>query len=484
MIEETLRTGAEEQVDPDAPGDAHLFVVLEADGPLAPPTRHALAGVDRVVIGRGETRQWERRSAGSQRVLDLRIADARMSATHAELTRGEDGWTLTDRDSRNGTRVNGVARSSALLGDGDRFELGHTHLRLRTGLHDATDSSDAGPVAPGEAGVGFETILPPLARDLDVVRKLARSQVPLVIEAESGCGKELMARSIHALSGRGGPLVAVNCGAIAANLLESELFGYRKGAFSGAAEDRTGLVRSADKGTLLLDEIADLSPSAQTALLRVLQEREVVPVGASKPVPVDVRFLAACQRPLRERVAAGALRADLLARLAGFTVRIPPLRDRLEDLGLVLAALLRRLAPHTAERFTFTSAAAEALLAYDWPFNVRELERALETAIVLAGDSHRIAAEHLPEPIRAATLPRARPAEGASSLPPAPDAATSLAGVVRLSRREDVRRRELEALLAEHEGNVSAVARVTGKARAQIHRWLRRYGIDAQQYVR
>ena len=478
MTDETLHSvGADRSVS-TLPGESYLFIVLEGDRPLAPPTRHALGEVDRVVLGRGERARGAERRERRRARARITVADPRMSSVHAELRRGPEGWTLADLDSRNGTRVGGVARSTARLGDGDRFQVGHTHLRFRASLPGTAAETDGGAWRVG----AIETVLPPFARELEIAAKLARSQVPLVLQAESGCGKEVMARAIHALSGRGGPFVAVNCGAIAPNLVESELFGYRKGAFSGALEDRAGLVRGADKGTLLLDEIADLSHSAQTALLRVLQEREVLPVGGAKPVPIDVRFLAACQRPLRQRVDAGTFRPDLLARLAGFTIAIPPLRDRLEDVGILVASLLRRLAPEQAERVTFTSAAAEALLAHDWPFNVRELERALEAALVLATDG-RVALEHLPESIRQSAAARATLGASPSAPPPGPVTKAS-DGTVRLSRRDDVRARELEALLVEHEGNVSAVARATGKARAQIHRWLRRYGIDAARFVR
>ncbi len=487
--QETLRTGADERAGTDEAASGHLFVVFQADAPLAAPTRHALDEVDRVVLGRGDARGASRRIEEGERVLDIYVADARMSSRHVALVRDAEGWTAHDLDSRNGTKIGGVTRSGGRLRDGDWIEIGRTHLRFRSSI--AFSSSDAradrgehaaSTPLTADASAGFATILPSRERDLDIVRKLAPSRVPLVIEAESGAGKELMARSIHASSGRTGPLVAVNCGAIAPNLLESELFGYRKGAFSGATEDRAGLVRSADKGTLLLDEIADLSPAAQTAMLRVLQENEVVPVGSVHPIPIDVRFLAACQRPLRERVDAGALRPDLLARLAGFTVRVAPLRERMEDFGLIVAALLLRLAPEDAGRITFTSAAAASLLGYTWPLNVRELERALEAAVVLAGPEGRIELEHLPEGLRAARVevPSITPAPP----PEVPAPGAPAAAGVRLSRREGTRQRQLETLLREHEGNVSAVARVTGKARAQIYRWLRRYGLDAQEFVR
>src|SRR5207302_1217977 len=188
---------------------------------------------------------------------------------------------------------------------------------------------------------------------------------------ETGTGKEVIARAIHAASRRPGAFVAVNCGALAPNLVESELFGHKKGAFSGATEDHNGLVRAADKGTLLLDEIGDLPVPTQAALLRVLQQREVLPLGTTKPMPVDLRVVAASHRDLEAEVGAGRFREDLWSRLAGYTAQLPALRDRREDLGLLVAALLARLVQTRPIRFT--SEAGLALVQYDWPRNVREL---------------------------------------------------------------------------------------------------------------
>src|SRR5437588_230906 len=172
----------------------------------------------------------------------------------------------------------------------------------------------------------------------------ARARIPVLLLGETGTGKELIARAVHDLSGRTGPFLAVNCGALPETLVESELFGYRKGAFSGAYEDRPGLVRSSDKGTLLLDEIGSLPLPAQAALLRVLQEEEVVPVGATRPLRVNLRVVAATHEDLGVLASQELFRADLLARLSGFTLDLPPVRERREDVGLFLTSLLRKLA--------------------------------------------------------------------------------------------------------------------------------------------
>jgi transcriptional regulator with PAS, ATPase and Fis domain len=260
---------------------------------------------------------------------------------------------------------------------------------------------------------------------------------------------------VHRLSRRPGRFQPINCAALAPSLLESELFGYRKGAFSGATEDRPGLVRSADKGTLFLDEIGDLPPPAQGVLLRVLQESEVLPVGDTRPVPVDFRLVVATHRPLEEMAAAGRFRHDLLARLAGFTLNVPPLRERREDLGALIAVLVNR---HTPDRgLRFSAAAARALFLHAWQLNVRELEKTLALGIALAPEGV-IDLPHLPEHVRSAS-------------------ASKPASVAPLGEEELRRREELVLLLREHRGNVTAVAKVLGKARVQVQRWMRRYGI-------
>jgi transcriptional regulator with GAF, ATPase, and Fis domain len=240
-----------------------------------------------------------------------------------------------------------------------------------------------------------------------------------------------------------------------------QLFGYREGAFSGATEDRPGLVRSADRGTLFLDEIGDLSPSAQAVLLRVVQESEVLPLGATRPVKVDLRVLSATHRDLDSMVVRDDFRADLLARLSGFTLRLPPLRERREDLGLIVAALLRRLFPDRAGSIRFSPAAARALLMHPWPLNMREVEKCLGTSVVLAGDE-AIDMKHL-----------------------SPSLQDSMALAPRLLSSDDQRRRdEIRTLLQEHGGNISAVAQAMGKARMQLQRWIKRYRIDVREFKR
>jgi transcriptional regulator with PAS, ATPase and Fis domain len=254
--------------------------------------------------------------------------------------------------------------------------------------------------------------------------------------------------------------VPVNCGALPENLVESELFGYKKGAFSGAQNDHPGLVKAADGGTLFLDEIGDLPASSQAALLRVLQEREVMPVGGTRAVAVDLRVVAATHRDLDEMVAEGQFRHDLFARLAGFRVTVPTLNERRSDLGLLIGAIHARLFPEDHPGFDID--AARLLLRYPWPLNVRELEQALATAQVLAG-AELIRAEHLPDSVRTGRPPGA----------PRP---------VVLNENDQKVRDQVVAALREHQGNVSAVARALDKDRKQIQRWIKRFGLDPGSY--
>jgi transcriptional regulator with PAS, ATPase and Fis domain len=249
----------------------------------------------------------------------------------------------------------------------------------------------------------FDLIAPGLYGGALLRRTLARlggvsaSELPIVIEGETGTGKEWAARAIHGWSRRGQTFLAVNCAALPESLAEAELFGYRKGAFTGADRASAGYFRAAHGGTLLLDEIIELSLAAQAKLLRVLEEREIVPIGETSPVPVDVRVLAAAQQPLREAVAERRFRADLCARLDGLTLRLPSLRDRIED---VPALLRQKLRDHGKTDVDFDWRFVERLCLYDWPFNVREVNQ-LAQQLALGFPAERVLrADHLPDRIR------------------------------------------------------------------------------------
>ncbi|MCC7381379.1 MAG: sigma 54-interacting transcriptional regulator [Deltaproteobacteria bacterium] len=444
-----------------ARAEPYLVLSLSAGAPLEPSLRVRLNDIDLVNVGRGDQGSAQRVDEAGLRGVELRLADLRASSKHVQLSRALGRWVLEDLGSKNGTRVNGQTIERVTLEDGDVIEVGHSFLVFRGAVAGAAggplflDARDLDPRPPG-----CRTLHAAHGRALDALSALAASDVAIVLRGETGTGKEVVARSIHAQSGRTGPLVAINCGALTPGLVESELFGHKRGAFTGAADDRLGLVRSAEGGTLFLDEVGDLPAPAQASLLRVLQEKEVLPVGATRPVPVDFRVIAATHRDLEEMIGRGDFRADLYARLSGFTLSLPPLRERREDLGILIAAFLGPRGAVPPIRIE----AARALFTHPWPLNVRELEKALETARVLAG-TEAIALEHLPEPLQ-------HSARGAGAE----------AEEVPLPAEDLERRAALVLLLREHQGNVSAVARAMGKARMQIQRWIKRYKITPDNY--
>ncbi|MEJ2205856.1 MAG: sigma-54 dependent transcriptional regulator [Gemmatimonadota bacterium] len=298
---------------------------------------------------------------------------------------------------------------------------------------------------------------------LSLAETVAPTDSTVLISGESGTGKEVVARYIHKLSDRGDePFLSLNCGALPESLLESELFGHVKGSFTGAVKDKDGLMVAAGCGTFFLDEIGEMSPATQVKLLRAIQEREVVPVGATEPIPVDVRIIAATNRELEEEIRRGAFRSDLYYRLNVIQLRLPPLRERHEDIDL--------LARHFLERFTgrsgdtapreLSEGALKVLRAYDWPGNVRELENALERAAVVSADG-TIGVDALPERVR--QRPEARVVDSA---PPANPT------------MEVIERAYIRWVLEAEGGNKTRAAEVLGIDPSTLYRKLNRYGIE------
>jgi len=384
----------------------------------------------------------------------LNLGDKVLSRIHFQLRPVPGGWEGEDAGSLNGTYVDGRRlEGRARLAEGSLLFFGGHAAVFRRVSEDALRAiaeDEASPFGP------VRTVSPILATTIWRLRRLARHGAEVLITGETGVGKEVYARAIHRASGRRGRFVAINCAAIPAELAESELFGYVRGAHSTANAAKPGLIQAAEGGTLFLDEIGDMSPRLQAKLLRFLQDREISPLGSTAPQRVDVQIVAATNN-----AGAGSdLRADLAARLGSQAIRLPPLRDRIEDLGALVHHFLTldgRAAPE------IEPAAFHVLCNYAWPRNVRELEKVIEEAVALAeGDTH-LKLAHLP-------------ALAATMVPSAPQRAGSIA------RRLSPTRGELVALLEQHAGNVSEVARSLDRRWGVVWRWMRKHGVDPNEF--
>jgi len=363
-------------------------------------------------------------SLGTGGTAGLRLADRTVSARHCELCVDEHGVLVVDLSSKNGLYVGGARVPRARLeAGGASFVIGRSTVTVT-------------PARPRAAPVKISCSLPgivgssePMRRIAEDVRRHAGTRAPILIQGESGTGKDLVARAIHALGRPSGPYVPLNVGAIAESLADSELFGHRRGAFTGAVSHRQGAFEQAHLGTLFLDEVAELSAGVQVRLLRVVEDGSVKPLGAQMATNVDVRIVSASWAALAERVEVGRFRGDLYHRLSTVTLKLPSLRERRSDIPALACVLLRRLEAELGEK-ELSSDALAVLVAHDWPGNVRELSSALYRAAALASGK-RILAQHL--------------ALGGREVGP--------------RRVRDVGHLDAKALLDSHEGNVSAAAR-------------------------
>ena len=397
-------------------------------------------------------------TVGSQAACDVVLTDATVSRYHCVIETRQEGFVLRDLGSLNGTRVEGVRVKEAHLEPGMRIGLGESGLLF--GL--ASGQPEVAELPPEESFHGLYGRSPSMRRIFALMRKVAPSDATVLLSGETGTGKEAAAEAIHAQSRRGaGPLVVIDCGAIPANLLESELFGHRRGAFTGAISDRKGAFETANGGTILLDEIGELPVDLQPKLLRVLESRTVRRLGETERRPIDVRMLAASHRDLRRMVNEGRFRADLFYRLAVVTLELPPLRERLDDLELLVPAFLERLGASPEERARWTRAGfLSDLRRSDWPGNLRELRNHLERCVVLGSAVD-------PTPLVAPG------AVAGTGLPPT----TLTWAAAREQALEGFEREWLRGLLERCEGNVSRAAREADMNRAYLHRLLGRHGL-------
>ena len=421
---------------------------------------------------------------GRGREADLQLPDPSVSRLHAKVFRVGQQYFLADLRSRNGTRADGKRITQLALEDGRMFQVGpfriHFH-RTVTGI----DAGEEPTVPPGMApaltdSVETEPVRSPKRPATDTVeapfgliggsahvrklvatiRRVAASDVPVLIEGETGSGKELVARGVHDASGRRErPFIVVNCGAISPELIESELFGHERGAFTGATAQRKGAFELANNGTIFLDEIGELPLSLQPKLLRVLEQKEVKRVGANDLLPTDVRILAATNRNLREEVARKAFREDLYFRIGALTVSIPPLRDRREDVAPIAHHFLSGMRSNGAGSVPGLSPAAlDALISHDWPGNVRELRNAVQRAVVMAEGAELTGPDF--------SFLR-RPAEPGDE-PESPSG---------LSRWEQAERTNILCELTRQMGNKTKTARELGIAKSTLFEKLKKYGI-------
>jgi transcriptional regulator with GAF, ATPase, and Fis domain len=435
-------------------------------------------GVPELILGRDAANQV---CIPEQAVSRQHARIAYHAATSVGNTTRPAAWVLTDLGSRNGTMVDGAFVKELPLEHLQELRIGDAIFKfVEAGAERYVSYRLDGMMFAEKKSRALDELVGGAQMDAIAadIERIAPTELSCLVLGDTGTGKEVAARGIHRLSGRKGSFQAVNCAAIPHNLLESELFGYRRGAFSGADRDKPGLVKLADGGTLFLDEIGDMPLEAQAKLLRVLQMREVFPLGGTTPEKVDIRVVCATHRDLHAHVTEGKFRGDLFARLNEHVVRLPPLRERKEDVYRLAKAFATR---YGQPELTFTFSAMVALLHYDWPFNVRELESCIKRGVALTTGGV-LDTPHLPDAI--ATFMKGygekrSQAPTARILPPFPH----VVGAPSPARRASApTAEELRALLERHKGNVAAVGRELGKERMQIHRWLKKYEIDLDRY--
>ena len=399
--------------------------------------------LDRIVIGTHER-------------CDLCLSEATVSRQHCEIVLVGDGYAIRDLESTNGTFLGDARVKEVVIDRETRLRVGDATLRLLP-----TGETVELPLSVHTSFGPLVGASPAMRRLFESLRKIAPSDATVLVTGESGTGKEVTARAIHEGSTRArGPFVVVDCGSLPANLIESELFGHLRGAFTGAVKDRTGAFEAASGGTIFLDEIGELPLELQTRLLGVLERRTVTPLGGTDPRAVDVRVVAATNRDLRRQINLGAFREDLFFRLAVVTVEMPALRHRREDIRLYVEKFLDELGARGT--FTLDGDTIARLEAQSWPGNVRELRNLVARAAAL-GD------EAIPD----------APDSTAASLP-------AIAGEVdvavpfktaKQALVDDFERAYCERLLAAHDNNITRAARAAELDRVYLLRVLDKYGL-------
>jgi transcriptional regulator with GAF, ATPase, and Fis domain len=410
---------------------------------------------------------------GARRGNDVQLTDAKVSGLHCEIRLDERGYRLRDLDSTNGSYVGGLRINDVYIQPGTQISVGGSRLRFEplgeTVEVELSDRDRFGSM------IGRSVKMRELFAKLE---KLAPSDATVLITGETGVGKELVAESLHELSPRiQGPFVVLDCGSIPANLIESELFGHERGAFTGATNSYVGAFERAHDGTVFLDEIGELPLALQPKLLRVLESHEVRRIGSSKTVQVNIRVVAATNRDLGVEVNRGRFREDLFYRLAVARVHVPPLRERKDDIPLLIEHILA--STPGGENAYIAPDTIDLMMKHDWPGNVRELRNVIERAVLLAETPDSEAAlRRAPPPVPAKTdmTPSTTASSPDASMTVPVDIATPFK-VAKQNVVSEFERRYISKLLAHHDGNISAAARAAGIDRMSIHKMLHRLGL-------
>ncbi|MEZ4368257.1 MAG: sigma 54-interacting transcriptional regulator [Kofleriaceae bacterium] len=416
---------------------------------------------------------------GARRGNDVQLSDSKVSGLHAEIRLDDRGYRLRDLDSTNGTFVGGLRVNDIYVPPGTQITVGGTRIRFEP-LGESVEVELAADDRFGSM-IGRSVKMRELFARL---AKLAASDATVLISGETGVGKELVAEALHEQGPRAdGPFVVLDCGSIPPNLIESELFGHERGAFTGATGSYPGAFERAHGGTVFLDEIGELPLAMQPKLLRVLEAKEVRRVGGAKTFEVDIRVVAATNRDLGVEVNRGRFREDLFYRLAVARVQVPPLRDRREDLPLLIDHILA--STPGGEQAVIAQETIDLMMRHDWPGNVRELRNVIERAVLLAeAPTDEEAFRRAPPPMPAkselsttSTPSQTASQEGAAMVVPIDVSIpfkTAKASVI-----GEFERRFIARLLAQHDGNISAAARAAGIDRMSIHKMLHRLGLGS-----
>jgi DNA-binding NtrC family response regulator len=400
---------------------------------------------------------------------DLVLPEETVSRVHCEILRDQKGHLLRDLHSTNGTFLDGAEIREAYIRAGSVITVGTVQLKFQP-FEERIEILPSDKEALGEL-VGKSLKMREI---FGLVERIGPTEATVLIEGETGTGKDLVARTVHNLSKRADkPFVIVDCGAVAGNLIESELFGHEKGAFTGATTTRQGAFEMAHGGTIFLDELGELSLDLQPKLLRVLEQREIRRVGGNRTIKVDIRVIAATKQDLQKEVAKGKFREDLYFRLSVVPIHTPSLRERKEDIPLIMRAILARLAKDGAEPRAVDDAALSSLLAHDWPGNVRELRNVLERGVYLSTGMGLVDAA----PVKLVAMPGSG-AGAPDPLGPVPqfDANRSYRDNKELWENE-FERRYLAWLMQRAQGNISRAAREADMDRKYLHKLLKKHAI-------